>query len=205
MITSPEAAEVNAALARVYARPEFATVETSGLVRALADLWAAVRHWVGAQLMRLLPESSLSIATVALIALALILAVWAAFALIGSLDRARADSTGAGVALQVRPRENAAFWEDAARSAAARGEFRDAALALYLAAVLRLEQRGVLRYESGKTPGQYRREARREASIAPVFDRFIRHLLPVAFGAREPAADAFSRVRASAIELGVNA
>jgi hypothetical protein len=102
------------------------------------------------------------------------------------------------------PVEDAAAWEAAARAAAAAGRFRDAAIALYLAAVLRLEERGILRYHAGKTPGDYRAEARLHPESRGPFDTFIRQFLPVAFGARTPDAAAFHALRTTAVDLGVN-
>ncbi|MGH7448693.1 MAG: hypothetical protein ACRELT_14075, partial [Longimicrobiales bacterium] len=53
---SPSADSVDAALARVLERPEFAERQTSGLLRLVSDLAAALRHWAGSLLAGWLPE-----------------------------------------------------------------------------------------------------------------------------------------------------
>ena len=197
---------VDAALVRVFARPEFAERESSGLLRLVSDLGKAFRQWVGSLLSAWVPEQWHPAFTWLIVAVVSLLALWALVtmvrALVGSPGRRdAAEPVQAAVGLPV---EDAAAWEAAARAAAAAGRFRDAAIALYLAAVLRLEERGILRYHAGKTPGDYRAEARSHPESRGPFDTFIRQFLPVAFGARTPDAAAFQALRSTAVELGVN-
>lgn len=201
----PSAEAVEAALRRVFSRPEFAERESSGLVQLISDLGAAFRHWLASLFARWLPEQWHPVFTWVIIAVLCALALWAMVALVRALVVAApsAHSPHASAAA-VRTRDDAERWEAAARAAAAAGRFRDAALALYLAAVLRLDERGVLRYHAGKTPGDYRSEVRSHPDSRKPFDTFIRYFLPVAFGARTPDAAAFQTLRSSAAELGVN-
>lgn len=197
---------VDAALARVFERPEFAARESSALLRLVSDLAAAFRQWIGSLLRAWVPEQWHPVFTWLIVVVISLLALWALTsivrALVGSPRPAdAAERTQPAVRL---PGEDADSWEAAARAAASAGRFRDAAIALYLAAVLRLEERGILRYHAGKTPGDYRTEVRSHPASRGPFDAFIRQFLPVAFGARTPDAAAFQSLRASAAALGVN-
>lgn len=202
---SPSADTVDAALARVFARPEFAERESSGLLQLVSDLGRAFRQWIGSLLSAWVPEGWHPAFTWLIIGVVSLLALWALAtivrALVGSPRRDPETTVQPAVGLPV---EDADAWEAAARAASAAGRFRDAAIALYLAAVLRLEERGILRYHAGKTPGDYRAEARSHPEARGPFDTFIRLFLPVAFGARTPDAAAFHALRATAVDLGVN-
>jgi hypothetical protein len=205
---------VAGALDRVYARPEFAERTLPPLLQALADAWAAFRLWLAS----LLPGLStievwgplLLRLIVALLALVAAGAVWY---LLSELARAyarpeRRPASPAGslaAAGGVLPRD-AAGWEAAAWAAAAAGRLRAAALALYHAALLRLQERGAVRVHEGKTPGDYRREARARPELADVareFDRFVRMFLPLAFGARAPDRAGWDALVAAAAGVGV--
>ena len=197
---------VAAALARVLARPEFAEKESPALLRLLSDLMAAFRQWLGSLLAGWLPERWHPAFTWIIVGVLCALAAWALFALVQALigSPARRHVPSAGIQKVALGREDAAEWEATARAAAAAGRFRDAATALYIAAVLRLEERGVVRYHPGKTPGDYRTELRSHAASRTPFDRFIRQFLPLAFGSREPDAAAFRALTATAADLGVH-
>lgn len=198
---------VDAALARVLARPEFAERSPPALLRLISELAAAFRAWIGSLMAAWMPEEWYPAFTWLVIGVLCALAAWALYALVMALIGApRAQGSSApSIARQAGVRgEDAAWWESAARAAAAGGQFRDAAIALYLAAVLRLEERGVLRYHPGKTPGDYRSEVRSHPDTRRPFETFIRQFLPVAFGARAPDAASFRALAASAAELGVN-
>lgn len=203
---SPPADTVDAALARVFARPEFAEREAPELLRLISELAAAFRFWVASLLRSWVPELWHPAFAWLLVGLLCALALWALYALVSAVigaprpvDVPRRD----GRAVHTRG-ETAEWWESNARAAAAAGRFRDAAIALYMAAVLRLEERGALRYHPGKTPGDYRTEVRSHPASRRPFDAFIRQFLPVAFGARAPDAAAFHALAASATDLGVN-
>jgi hypothetical protein len=107
----------------------------------------------------------------------------------------------AGDAIDARAR-TAPEWEEEAARAAAAGRFRDAAVALYQALLLRLEAGGVLRYDPAKTPGDYRREARRDPRAAGALTAFLRGFEPVVFGGRALDAAGYDRLRGAAGEAG---
>jgi hypothetical protein len=197
---------VDAALARVFARSEFVERESPALLRLISDLAAAFRQWLASLVGGWLPDRWPPVLTWVLIGLLCALAAWALYALVISLVGAPAEERARVQPTRTVPAgdESADWWEAAARAAAAGGQFRDAAIALYVAAVLRLEERGVLRYHPGKTPGDYRTEVRSHPDSRRPFDTFIRQFLPVAFGARVPDAASFQALAACAAELGVN-
>lgn len=195
--------EVGEALARIFARPEFAESAPPALLQWIQDTWAAIRSWLWSLLPRALDAwpPLLSWVIVGVFAAA---AVWAAVRLIGP------PRTRKVVLVSARPEagaeaRDAAWWEAAAREASTHGRFRDAARALYVAAVLRLEERGLVRFVAGKTPGDYRREVRSDVAARSAFDGFVRQFLPVAFGAGTPDAASFDALRAAATDLGVHA
>jgi hypothetical protein len=197
---------VDAALAAVFDRPEFAQRESPAVLRLISDLVAAFRQWIASLIGGWLPDRWQPAFTWIVIGLLAALAAWALYALVSALVGSRtAGRAPAHTTLGVAVRgENADWWESAARAAAAAGQFRDAAIALYLATVLRLEERGVLRYHPAKTPGDYRSELRSHPDSRRPFEAFIRQFLPVAFGARAPDGAAFRALATSASELGVN-
>jgi hypothetical protein len=206
-VQQPDAAEVGRALDRVFARREFTTGELPGLLQLLRDTWDAFRSWVSSQLLRMLPDSVPPALGWLVLGLLVLLAAWSLAVLVrGELARRRPRREAAVGAVPAVPGpRHAAAWEAAARDAAAAGRFRDAALALYVATVLRLEERGAVRYHSGKTPGDYRGEAKADPTTGPRFDLFIGQLLPMAYGPRSPDANSFDSLRRAAMELGVHA
>lgn len=200
----PPAAEVDAALARVFERAEFAEHRVPVLVQFIRDVWSAVRQWFFDLMRIVLPDADSDTLTWVLLIVLIAAAAWALFHLIGSM-------LGGGTTSRARSQppvgmkeHDAAWWEAAARTAAREARYRDAVLALYTATVLRLEQKGEVRYHPGKTPGDYRREVS-DSATRPPFDRFVRELLPAAFGAQPPDAAAFEALRVHATALGVRA
>jgi hypothetical protein len=199
-------AEVQEALDRVLARPEFAERTPPALLQFISDVWSAFRSWLLSLLPTITPDAATGIAWVVIGVLAL-LAIWALVRLVGDRlhgPRDRALPVPRQRLSQRQPRA-AAEWEALARSAAAERRFREAGLALYQAVLLRLEERGALRCQAGKTPGEYRREVRAHADVAGGFDRFIRAFLPLAFAAQEPDAHSFESLRDTASGLGIRA
>ncbi|MDB4950595.1 MAG: hypothetical protein JWM27_3244, partial [Gemmatimonadetes bacterium] len=91
-------------------------------------------------------------------------------------------------------------WDEEARRAAAAGRLRDAAVATYHALLLRLDTRGVVRFDPSKTPGEYRREAWRDPAVAGALAGFLRLFEPVVFGGRPLDGTGYERLRAAAGE-----
>ena len=206
ILQQPDAAAIEEALTRVYARGEFTAQRTPRLVQFMRDLWNGFRDWVASLWEFVLPERGGPVIEWIIWGVVLGAALWALTHLILSLQQSDSSDAARGVANAADARtRNAAWWENAARTAALEARYRDAALFLYNAVLLRLETRGVLHYHPGKTPGDYRREVHAHAPARAPFEQFIRALLPTAFGARTPDAAAFEAVRTHATELGVHA
>ncbi|MBV9775143.1 MAG: DUF4129 domain-containing protein [Gemmatimonadetes bacterium] len=187
----PTPEQVGRALGRVYARPEFAERRASPLMRWLTDWYGRLHDafWELVHRFQLMERSAPVVYWLILAWLTLsALAILAHFATTGyQAWRGRERKSAGGPRGVPRPGHrplDAAGWEAEARRAAAEGRLRDAALALYQALLLRLHDRGALRYEASKTPGDYRREARGNAEVSRTLDAFLRRFEPVAFGGR---------------------
>lgn len=215
MLQSPtlSTTDVERALDAVLARPEYAPVEPPPLYRllgAIADWW---RGTVWPLFSRLLPDidwtspawerfGTMALAVGAMVGLALIiyLVVLAVRAWRGRVRRARATGESGGL----RPL-TAVEWEARAGDAAGRGDWREAAQALYQAVVLRLGERGVVRVDRAKTPGDYRREVRRgSADFLPRLEPFLVWFERVAYGRAEPGPEHYDRLRSTARALVAN-
>jgi hypothetical protein len=201
------AARVDEALRRVYGQPEFAerAEEFSvweWIVRQIGRFFGWIADTFGS--VRAL-QSSAPVLFWVVVGLLAATAIALLVHLLYSVTR----GGGATAAPQAAPAPigegpmTAAEWEEIARRAAGAGRLRDGALALYQALVLRLDARGALRFDTAKTPGDYRREVRAHPDAARPFAAFLRGFEPVAFGGRPLDADGYERLRAAAGEAGV--
>jgi hypothetical protein len=204
----PSAAEVQQAVARVYARPEYA--ERHGLREWINRKLAEALGWLSDKLGSFseLRHSHpwifwLVVGWLAIAALALLAhLVWTT---VQAARRAEPEAAGgAGKAAKAGPR-TAAGWEAEAARLAAAGRLREASAALYQALLLRLDGRGAVRFDPSKTPGDYRREARPHPDAARALTGFLRLFEPVAFGGRGLDADGWERMRVAAAEGGAGA
>lgn len=201
----PTAAEVEEALAAVYSRPEFTPHEPSAFARMLGEAWAWLRariaemlQWIGADV------EDVGWLGFALLAVALLLiGIWLVRAL-GDAARSRGRASVARPAPVEPASPRADEWEIQAQAAASAGRWAEATLALYQAVVLRLEERGALRYDEAKTPGDYRREARRALDAAP-FEVFLGLFEPIAFGRRPADEEGYAALRDAAEQVGARA
>ncbi len=203
----PAPPQVQDALEHVYSLPEFAPVARSPIQDGLAAVWRWIRDFIA----WLTPDFDFGRAgdsTLFLVLVALMAAVGVAAVVhfSGVLPRLLRHAEGPEAAARraAGRASRAAEWEERARRAAAAGQWRDAALALYQALLLRLEERGAVRYDPSKTPGDYRREARRNAEAKGVLDGFLRAFEPVAFGGRALDAGGYERLRDTAGRVGAH-
>jgi hypothetical protein len=206
----PSAPDVARAVEKVYARPELAPPARG----PLAPVWEAIGRFfdrMGEALGRLFGGLAsdnpvlfwILVALLAALGLALIVALL--LAILGRLsdaDAAPARAAAAGAQAVRRPRD-AAGWEEEARRLAGAGQYRDAALALYQALLLRMEAAGAVRYDPAKTPGDYRMEARPHALSRPLA-AFLRAFEPAVFGGRSLDAGGYERLRGAAAEAGAH-
>lgn len=197
------AEEVEAALARILARPEYAPAEPPLLYQWLGRVF----RWVGDRLApllgRIMPDLDFTtpgwerfglalLGVGGLIGLALL--AYLVYLAVRALRRRRR----AAVALR-RPGApgptTAAEWEALARRAAGREEWRAAAMALYQAVLLRLAAAGAVTVDRGKTPGDYRRDLRSAGGeLAGRFETFLHGFERLAYGAGTPGADQYGRL-----------
>lgn len=205
----PTAQQVQQAVARVYARPEFQEQHR----RTWGDwVWskvARVFQWIAEHLrwMRGLEDTNpvlwwmIVIGLVALLVALLGHVIWTALR-VARMD----DDLGASADRSKRQKpRSAADWEAEAARLAAEGRLREAAAALYQSLLLRLDALGVVRFDRSKTPGDYRREARKHPEAASALGSFLRLFEPVAFGGRDLDAEGWERLRAAAARGGAHA
>jgi len=201
----PSAAQVQEAVERVYARPEYQVHHgfREWLARITNQAWAWLADRLG-QFGELRGTHPLIwwlvIGWLAMSALALLAhIVWTMMQAAKRAD----DSEPAADAAPKRERpRTAAEWEAEAVRLAAAGRLREAAAALYQALLLRLDGRGAVRFDPSKTPGDYRREARAHPDAARALGAFLRLFEPVAFGGRGLDAEGWERMRVAAAEGG---
>jgi hypothetical protein len=204
----PTAAQVDEALRRTYARPELKPREPGALdgVRAWwRDFWARIGDWLGG-LGELRSESPflywLMIAVLVGVGLSILgYLLWST--LVRMEERGSVGGTApARSAVPNARARSAGEWEEEARRAAGDGRYREAAVALYQALLLRLEAAGAVRYDPAKTPGDYRREARRDPRAAGALTAFLRGFEPAVFGGRALDGEGYERLRAAAAGAG---
>lgn len=204
----PSTAEVDRALREVYSRPEFAERKLVPWLQWVVDRWNALKAAFREVVTRLEVLERTAPVLYWLIVGWLVLSALAILAHFGATAygawRGRERTSAAAREGEIAPRGplGAAEWEAEARRAAAEGRLRDAALALYQALLLRLDARGVVRYDPAKTPGEYRWEAMARGEAA-VLEPFLRGFEPVAFGGRALDGAGYERLRRIAAEGGV--
>lgn len=199
---------MRAALERVYARPELAPREPGpldGIREAIGRVLARIGEWfLGFGALR--GENPVVFWLVMAVLIAAGLAIVGYFIRntllrLGQEPAGPRTPRGPAGALDARAR-TAGEWEEQARASAAAGRFRDAAVALYQALLLRLEAAGALRYDPAKTPGDYRRETRGRDAAAGALTGFLRTFEPVVFGGRALDAEGYDRLRGAAGQAG---
>ncbi len=188
----------------MLARREFSAPRKAGPLEWLGRQWSELKQsfWDVVERIRVLEVTApvvywliLGWMVLSVLAIAAHLAISIARAW-RARDRHEAEGRGDGLAGGARPRTPAA-WEAEARRLADAGRLREAAVALYQALLLRLDARGVVRYDPAKTPGEYRREARRDAAGAAALGAFLRAFEPVAFGGRALDRAGYERLRSA--------
>lgn len=200
----PSAEQVGAALQRVYTRPELQP-RRPGALDGVREAWRRVTSSIWSWFDRfgdLRSDSPVGYWLVIglLIAAGVAIIVFLLWNTLARLEErgARPRPVPAPTGAPNARARTAGEWEDEARRAAAAGRFREAAVALYQALLLRLEIAGALRYDPAKTPGDYRREARRDPRAAGALSAFLRGYEPVVFGGRPLDGDGYERLRSAA-------
>jgi len=197
--------EIDAAVARVLARPEFHEPPPTPWQRftewcgeRLRELSEWFRGWeLDAETVRDAGDVVLWVAgaaTLALVGLALV-----------NLLRGRRWRDGvrpSSVAVQAAAARSFEAELAAATAAAAAGAFLAAAHALYLAVLLWLDGARLARFGDDKTGAEYARELA-PGSVRQGFVALLAAFYPVAYGGRADAAGAYARMRALAAQMGM--
>jgi hypothetical protein len=196
---------VERALAAILSRPEFAERKPSALATRILDLLAGLRAWWGSLLARIpVPDGGDRLAYLLVTGCLVLLAAGVLLHLVrvalGLRGGRAAGAAAHGRAVRV-PAPATQDWRAAAERAAQAGHWREAVLALYLSRLERLQQRGLVRLDDAKTPGDYRRELRADPPTASRFESFLRHFEPVAFGSRPIDMASFRRLSAAVEEI----
>lgn len=199
----PDSAAVQRAVQEVYSRPEYNPQENE-------SLWSRILEPVSRFFSRLIDQlgigEGLRFGAPIVFFIIISLLAAAALAILGYLiwsavrttrpDASRPADKAPGTR-KTRPR-TLDDWDEEARRLAAEGRLREAAVALYHGLLLRLEQRGALRYDPSKTPGDYRREVRGNEDATRTLTGFLRRFEPVVFGGRAVDAQSYEALRQSA-------
>lgn len=169
---------VRDALEAIYRRAEFLQAEGKTALEILVE-------WLG-DLIGTPPEVSAPWARYVLYgllaALGLVLLVRILVGVTRLLETVESGPPEPGALRETRPDPGA--YRRAAREAADREEYRAAVRALYLYAVARLDERGLVRFHESKTGGDYVRECRRTPGAAEAFARFLAEVERIVFGGR---------------------
>ncbi len=202
----PDPTTVAEALARVYARAEFRERRPPSFLERIWDQIATAfveaLEWLAERIPFPDPGTQNLIAWVAVVLVAA-----AVFLVVVRLRARRSPGKGrpgTATSLAPAPMRSAEGWERAAAEAASAGRYRDAALALYRAVLLRLAGRGALHLREGKTPGDYQRELAGRDRLEEGFRGFIRLLLPLAWGSGRATPEAWADLEDAARRLDIH-
>jgi len=158
------------------------------LLEALRRFWdwlvQPFRHVVGGATLANI------IGTLVLIAAGMLILFAAAYFARALQRRARPQRRAAAVALAGEPDSRALL--DAALAAAGAGRYRDAAVLLWSSALHALDERGRVRYDASRSPGEWRRAVR-----DPNFDVLARDAVVALFADRDVDAATVTRMRAA--------
>jgi hypothetical protein len=184
---------LRAILDSVFAGADYKWVERPDPLATLRHAWAAFKHWFST----LNDAHPLGLHVVLYVLLALVLALvlhaaWTFFTTVGSTDTSVADTPAGFV-----PRGQGWFRAEADRLAAT-GRFAEAIQLDFLALVLALDARRVVRFHPSKTPGEYARESQLAPAAREEFRELVRRLYRYAFARSPCGADEFADWRSRA-------
>jgi hypothetical protein len=202
----PTAEQVEAAIARALARPEFHAPEGpwERMVAWLREHAAILWHWLhglfalNPDRVRETGETLLWVVT----AIAVGVAVLGVAKLLRMRPVTERKHSPPGPHVASARERSLEAQLTAAAEAASSGAFLVAAHALYLAVLLWLDGAGHARFTEDKTGAEYVRELRPPA-LRKAFTVLLHAFYPVAYGGRPDAPGAYARMRALASRIGV--
>ena len=157
---------------------------------ALSELWrrltAPLQHLLGNQTLVTIVGIAVLVALVVVVAIVVVRFARARRGLTPARARARTD------AFALDDDADARTLFARALAAAAEGRHHDAAALLWASALRALDERGRVRYDAARTPGEWRRVVR-----DPAFDALARDAVVALFGNRGADAELVTRMRES--------
>lgn len=186
---------LRAVLDSVFAAPQYRWVLHPDPLASLRLRWAELKQWLqGLQDMHPVGYRLVLIAAVAILAAILIRIGWDFLRAMGS-EKNGADKAP-GPASQWH---DEAWYRREADRLASQGRFADAIQADFIALLLALDARRVLKFDASKTPGEYASETRLAPDASRAFRELVRNLYGYAF-ARWPCGPVeFAEWRARAL------
>jgi hypothetical protein len=194
--TSPS--EIRAVFDQVLASEEFTPPGSSPLETVLRWMGDGL-EWIFEQLFPSGPIESSTVMTWIVVALALVALRMLVVRLGRGRFRARRERE-----TPVAPRD-AAAWIRWARMRAGEGSLREAATGVYQAVVHHMAEKGAVRHQSWKTPGDYVDEMARDPALRQRFTHFLGDFLVLAFGPVPPTREEVAALEEHARSLGVRA
>ena len=193
----PPADSLRAVLDSVFSAPEYQWVQPRNPFGWIGRLW----HRLLAFLAEVRGANHLVFEAIvwALVAVLAVIVGHAAWVFIRTMRAAAGPAPGL-VAHPIRAPRDAAWYEREADRLAAEGRFAAALEAAFLALVLQLDSRGLVRFHPSKTPREYVGEAPRSArdQLATLTARLYRYV----FGGAPCGADDYREWRSLAAETG---
>jgi len=164
------------AIAEVFARPEYRWADSRVILRWLGTQWLAFMDWLNA-LQRSHPTQYAVLLVVAVI---LLVAILLHFGYIAVRILRPTLSTGPTPAAAGRPVNDERAHLDRAADLAVAGQYGEALAHRFLALLLQLDARQVVKFHLSKTPAEYVGEARVDAEgradLRALVSRLYRHL-----------------------------
>lgn len=184
---------LRAALDSVFAKPEYQWVRREDPFAAIKRMWSAAKQWFF-DLQEAHPQAfDIALYVLAALMLAVVAhAAWSFFHTVQAAER-RPATSGRGA----RPRDQQWYRAEADRLASA-SRYAEAIQADFLALVLALDARKVLRFHPSKTPAEYTRDAGMSPDARDDFGELVRRLYRYAFARSPCGPDEFADWRARA-------
>lgn len=185
---------LRAALDSVFAGPAYRWTERPDPLAFIGRWPTALREWLESLRASHPLAFKLVLAVVVLLALGVLL--HAAWVFAATLRESRA--AGGGPVAASGERRDRAWHQQEAERLAATGRYTEAVQQEFLALVLALDARALLRFHPSKTPAEYSREARLSAEAGAEFRELTRALYGYAFARRPCGPEEYAGWRARA-------
>lgn len=184
---------LRAALDSVFQSPAYAWSDEPRGPLLLRHWWLRLREWLEA-----LQSGHPTLFLALVVGLCVVLAAILVHGLVvmALTVRGAAARDGVAPALPAARRTSAGYFQEA-DALAAHGRYAEAMQAAFTGLALQLDERGVLRFHSSKTPAEYAREARLAPPDREALGSLVRSLYAVVFGGAPIGADEYRRWRAA--------